>query len=63
MESFNWKAFLLAILGISGLVGIGIGLSENSLVVIAGSVLLSVASIGIGFSQKSKGTKKQRADT
>ncbi|MBU9711267.1 DUF5325 family protein [Evansella tamaricis] len=54
MGSFNWSFFLLAVLGTSGLIGIGIGIAEGSPLIIIGAIVLTIVSVGTGFTLKKK---------
>ncbi|MBU9720494.1 MULTISPECIES: DUF5325 family protein [Bacillaceae] len=58
MQSFNWISFLLAFLGTTGLVLIGIGISLGSSPLIIGAIVLTLLSVGTGFGLKRKGQQE-----
>ncbi|MDQ0253866.1 hypothetical protein J2S74_001238 [Evansella vedderi] len=54
MEGFSWKFFMLALLGTTGLMGIGIGIAEGSSIIILSAIILTLVSVGTGFTLKKK---------
>ncbi|MCD8509239.1 MAG: YlaF family protein [Bacillus sp. (in: Bacteria)] len=58
MKSFNWKFFILALLGTAGLIGIGIGIAEGSTLIITSAIVLAIVSVTTGFTLKYKLNKK-----
>ncbi|MFA9557309.1 DUF5325 family protein [Evansella sp. AB-rgal1] len=54
MDSFNWRFFTLALLGIIGLMGIGVGIAEGSALIAVGSFVFSIVFIAWGFMLKRK---------
>lgn len=61
MKSFNWKFFILAVLGTTGLAGIGIGIAEGSTFITLSAILLAIISVSTGFTLKYKLSKNQES--
>lgn len=53
------KSFILALLTLIGLIGIGIGLGESSILIIVLSILLTIVCAGIGFSTRGKVNERE----
>ncbi|ADU30908.1 DUF5325 family protein [Evansella cellulosilytica] len=59
MQTFNWVLFSLAILGTTGLLGIGFGIAMPNTIVIICSIILTILSVVTGFSLKRKMYNKE----
>ncbi|MDG5789469.1 DUF5325 family protein [Evansella sp. AB-P1] len=54
MKKFDWRFFICAVLGITGLIGIGIGLAEGSMLIIIAAIIFTIIFVGLGFALKRK---------
>ncbi|WP_096189273.1 DUF5325 family protein [Evansella halocellulosilytica] len=61
MRSFDIIFFLLALFGTAGLLGVGIGIAEESVLIILASIVVFIVTLGGGFARKKKIREEGRA--
>ncbi|WP_026690077.1 DUF5325 family protein [Alteribacter aurantiacus] len=54
MKTFNWPLFILSVFAACGIAGVGIGLAENSALIIILSIVITLVCVGGGFSIRKK---------
>ncbi|UCZ51874.1 YlaF family protein [Bacillus shivajii] len=54
MRSFDLSFFLLALIGTASLISVGVGIAEESIMIILASIVIFIVSLGAGFTRKKK---------